>query len=156
MADQEVGLDATGDFVRYDDKRTKVFNDPRHRSLEHKSSDDVTLVSVDWTPQDSSYGAACPMCGWIPKKIRKKMEAVVIFSAIFLLIVFLIAGSLRLSSESTGKRSNSARWDENFDDDLYADDYSTSYNDDNVYSNDGYYGNYQYADNYGYQYNGNY
>lgn len=148
MTDQEVGIGATGDFVRYNET-AKIVHGARHRSLEPNASDDITLVPVEWTTQDSSYGAACPMCGWIPKKIRKKMEAGVIFSAIFLLIVFLIAGSLRLSSENTGKHSNSGRWDESFDDNLYADDYNINYNDDNAYNyNDyDYYGNDQYDDN---------
>ncbi|KAL7476484.1 hypothetical protein ACHAW6_002340 [Cyclotella cf. meneghiniana] len=35
----------------------------------------------DWTPQDSSYGAAVPAFGWIPKRIRKLIEI------LFLLLV---------------------------------------------------------------------
>jgi hypothetical protein len=43
----------------------------------------------DWTPQDSSYGAAVPVCGWVPKRIRKLIE-IIFFLAVTALIIFLV------------------------------------------------------------------
>jgi hypothetical protein len=42
----------------------------------------------EWTPPDSSYGAAIPVFGWVPKNTRRYIE--------FLMMLLLIAGLVYL------------------------------------------------------------
>ena len=92
--------------------------------------------SVEWTPLDSSYGAACPMCGWIPKRIRKKVEAVILFSLATLFVSFVITASIRLSNKGNS-RQKSYSVPSQFDDDVYYDDQDDTfsyYNDTDDYN----------------------
>ena len=85
---------------------------------------------IEWTPQDSSYGAAVPAFGCIPKRIRKLLEGVfvVIILALLIFIVVKVGIMLKISSSSEGK-------DISFDDDDHYEAFSES-NDNHSESND--------------------
>ena len=53
----------------------------------------------EWTPTDSAYGAAMPVCGWIPKPIRKIIEATFIFLLVLVFVVVVISASIKLQGE---------------------------------------------------------
>jgi hypothetical protein len=53
----------------------------------------------DWTPPDSSYGAAIPIGGWIPKQIRRFMEWTLLASVVCASAFFLISTSIRISNK---------------------------------------------------------
>ena len=63
----------------------------------------------EWTPTDSAYGAAMPVFGWIPKPIRKIIEATFIFLLVLAFVVVVISASIKLQGEkkSGGGRSSS-------------------------------------------------
>jgi hypothetical protein len=68
------------------DTKSSMCNDPRKSpdwdpSMLQASQMTKNPYFEDWTPQDSSYGAAVPAFGWIPKRIRKLIEI------LFLLLV---------------------------------------------------------------------
>jgi hypothetical protein len=69
---------------------------------------------IEWTPQDSSYGAAVPACGWVPKRIRKLFEGIMFLIIVALLIFVIVKTGMHLKS--------SGSWEENryfSDDDHY-------------------------------------
>lgn len=84
--------------------------------------EDVTIESFneeEWTPQDSAYGAACPMCGCLPKHIRRGIEVTLIGILIFVLVYLIVTTSIRInnehaSSSSGGKSSKTLRDDDYF------------------------------------------
>lgn len=51
--------------------------------------------SSEWTPPDSSYGAAIPIAGWIPKRIRRDIEWTVSVILITLCAALIITTSMR-------------------------------------------------------------
>ena len=53
----------------------------------------------EWTPTDSAYGAAMPVFGWIPKPIRKIIEATFIFLLVLAFVVVVISASIKLQGE---------------------------------------------------------
>lgn len=128
------------------------------------SSSDETLSDFDnaeWTPQDSAYGAACPVCGWIPKRIRQAIEISLIVVALGLAVFFIVRTSILLTNDHNGgsgdgsnsdaASSNKNDWSVNdLDDDFYIeycyddngcfqDDDDDLFDDDvNAYNNQGY------------------
>jgi hypothetical protein len=52
----------------------------------------------DWTPQDSSYGAAVPVCGCIPKRIRKLIEIVFVLFVTALIIFLVVKLGIKLTA----------------------------------------------------------
>jgi len=93
---------------------------------------------VEWTPQDSSYGAAFPCFGFVPKRIRQAIERVLIVISLILTIYMIVSTAIKLSS---GLSSSSSSSNLHMDDDFYvengADDdanwnaYYNTYDDDN-------------------------
>eukprot|EP00521_Asterionellopsis_glacialis_P009110 CAMPEP_0195286088 /NCGR_PEP_ID=MMETSP0707-20130614/3677_1 /TAXON_ID=33640 /ORGANISM="Asterionellopsis glacialis, Strain CCMP134" /LENGTH=431 /DNA_ID=CAMNT_0040345681 /DNA_START=113 /DNA_END=1408 /DNA_ORIENTATION=- len=77
----------------------------------------------DWTPQDSAYGAACPVCGWIPKNIRQLIEYTLLTLIIFSIVYLIVTTSIRISSSSSSSSSNNA----NLVDDDYFVEWGESY-----------------------------
>ena len=53
----------------------------------------------EWTPTDSAYGAAIPVFGWIPKPIRKIIEATFLFVLVLAFVVVVISASIKLQGE---------------------------------------------------------
>jgi len=117
-----------------------------------KSSTGDSIADFDdseWTPPDSSYGAACPLCGCIPKRVRQMIEMTLITAMVFFLIYLVVRTSMKVADAhrqgggSTGsaadsyfKRgsynrtgtSSSSSTNVVTDDDVYVEKYS--YNDD--------------------------
>ncbi len=58
----------------------------------------------DWTPQDSAYGAACPVCGCIPKHMRRMIE----LSLIGLMVLVFLWMVVTLSSHISNVHRNAA------------------------------------------------
>ena len=54
---------------------------------------------AEWTPTDSAYGAAIPVFGWIPKPIRKIIEATFLFVLVLAFVVVVISASIKLQGE---------------------------------------------------------
>lgn len=97
----------------------------------------------EWTPQDSAYGAACPVCGCIPKHVRRMIE----FSLIAIMVVgfvwILVATSIQVTNaRKDAMQSNSTDYhngqmiavDDDFyvevtNDDLMVDDEANLYDD---------------------------
>jgi hypothetical protein len=57
-------------------------------SSQHDEESVLDFQESEWTPPDSSYGAAIPVFGWVPKNTRRYIE--------FLLMLLLIAGLVYL------------------------------------------------------------
>ena len=69
----------------------------------------------DWTPQDSSYGAAFPFCGWVPKSKRQLIEKVLLGLAGFFVIYMIVNIAMLLTSD----KDSSYQY---YDNDNYKDD----------------------------------
>lgn len=92
------------------------------------STDESTVGFDDWTPQDSSYGAAWPFCGWIPKKIRRRIETLIYFSTGIFVIYVLVMISMILFGSGNHRSTNTSSY--TMDDD---DHYISAKNDDADY-----------------------
>lgn len=78
----------------------------QRRRHPHSASDEDSLADFDeteWTPQDSSYGAAIPICGWIPKRLRQFIEATLIVFGVFALVYLVVTTSIALSEHKSSK-----------------------------------------------------
>jgi len=109
---------------------------------------------AEWTPQDSAYGAAIPICGWVPKRLRQFIEATLIALTVAGLVYLVVTTSISIQeSKANGHHTNYNKsyvdHSNQFDDDWYvefsqnnnndADDYfSSKYgrNDDVMANND--------------------
>jgi len=108
----------------------------------------------EWTPPDSSYGAAIPVAGWIPKHIRQLIEGTLISIGVLGVALLIVATSIRWT-DGIGSTSNSVEvtdnattvgddeyvayessYRDNGDDDGNGDDGAVA-DDDNAYSDDG-------------------
>ncbi len=90
----------------------------------------------DWTPPDSAYGAAFPICGWVPKHYRRLMEASIIGLFLFVLVYFVVTTSIRLSLDQNSSSNKSGGGGKNnnnkvSDDDYYIDYDNYDYNNEN-------------------------
>lgn len=80
----------------------------------------------EWTPPDTSYGAAIPVGGWIPKTIRRLIEWTLIGTVICCVAFLVISTSIKISGSES--RSNSTIVSGmNYDEDPY-NSYSYNYN----------------------------
>ena len=127
-------------------------------------TEDDSLADFDeaeWTPQDSAYGAAIPVCGWVPKRLRQGIEATLIGITVFALVYLVVTTSIsiseskadgtHLSYNDTGSGVKAYDSGLEFDDDWYV-EYSQYTNDE-----DDYFGsNYDYRNYGGGRNNGNY
>ena len=117
----------------------------RKRNGQSGSTDDDSLDDFDeneWTPQDSSYGAAIPICGWVPKRLRQFIEATLIGFIVFALVYFVVTTSIQIQeNKHSGNHhsyyNGSSYVDANkFDDDWYV-EFSQYANDkDDYFTND--------------------
>lgn len=118
--------------------------------------------SADWTPQDSAYGAACPLCGWVPKRVRRMIEVSLIAGMAFGFVYLVVTTSMHINNERNAQKAteNTTSISDSYnggqialDDDLYV-EYNRNYVDDNYYADDatnddaGYYTNNGYDDAY--------
>ena len=62
----------------------------------------------EWTPEDSAYGAACPICGCLPKNVRRAIEMTLIAAVFSALIFLVVATSIRISNEHSSQATSSS------------------------------------------------
>lgn len=103
----------------------------------------------EWTPPDSSYGAAIPIAGCIPKHIRRAIEVTLIGIGVIGLAFLIVTTSIRVSEEVSKNRDvvdPNSEYDggTGLDDDLNTDTsaYLDDYFDDTFARTDGNSGNY--------------
>ena len=92
-------------------------------------TDDGSLADFqesEWTPPDSSYGAALPIFGWIPKKVRRLIELTLIGFMIILLVYLVVTTSIRVT-EGNNNGNSSSSGGLSLNDDYYI-EYSNSNN----------------------------
>jgi hypothetical protein len=76
----------------------------------------------DWTPLDTSYGAAIPVGGWIPKTIRRLIECCILAALIGTLVGMVVMASIKLHSGASSAANGGGGSGGNaslFDDDMY-------------------------------------
>jgi hypothetical protein len=61
---------------------------------------------TEWTPPDSSYGAAMPVGGWIPKNVRRLIESTLIAGMVLGLVYLLVATSIQVSDSVSDHKSD--------------------------------------------------
>ena len=71
----------------------------------------------EWTPKDSSYGAAIPIAGWIPKNIRRLIEYSLMTVVAALFIYLVVAITIKIREQNDGLSSNKDSF--YLDDDMY-------------------------------------
>ena len=115
---------------------------PHHASIAPNASSnpewDITRVrkkrlasTVEWTPQDSSHGAAVPALGWVPKRIRKLLEIILVLILMTLLIIVVVKTGIKLKSSGSGRGG-----DIYFDDDDHYVAFNGDYGDEDSHSED--------------------
>lgn len=84
------------------------FRDQRIRTTGQPMSPDsiADFDETEWTPQDSSYGAACPVCGCIPKRFRRMIEVTLIAIMLLGFVVLLVTTSMNIAEERRMSNSN--------------------------------------------------
>jgi hypothetical protein len=65
----------------------------------------------EWTPPDSSYGAACPVCGFIPKRVRQMVEMTLIAAMVFFLIYLVVTTSMKIADAHRRSTANGSAAD---------------------------------------------
>ena len=109
------------------------------RQIRRMQTDEESSISkfkeTDWTPPDSSYGAACPVCGWIPKHVRQKIELSLIVLAVLGFLWAVIATSIHVSNaRKYAALHNKTGYDSLFlEDDFYV-EFSSNSNDNVTYN----------------------
>ena len=88
---------------------------------------------IQWTPQDSSYGAAVPAFGFIPKRIRKLLEGVIFVILVCLLLFVVVKVGIMLKNSSSSSGGQDIEFD---DDDHYIANDGEESGDSNDESND--------------------
>jgi hypothetical protein len=112
-SDQSLPIhDGYGD-IELDSRYLKNDNDlatiagKKHRAQQYLSTysdPSSSSTDVEWTPEDSSYGAAIPVCGCIPKHIRRMIE----YCLCIILLLSFISGVIRLTSTFSHSSSQSS------------------------------------------------
>jgi hypothetical protein len=85
----------------------------RDDEVEEEDLDGDSLRDFDaseWTPPDSSYGAAIPVAGWIPKSWRRSMEWIVLAAVAAIVVVLIVRTSLKANDNNNSGGSNSKRY----------------------------------------------
>lgn len=100
-----------------------------HYKLSHDDDDNSTTTHSianfrDWTPPDSSYGAAIPVGGWIPKRIRRNIERSLSICIVVLIVYVIVTASLRAerNKHDGGNNNSNSVYDSgrlDLDDDRY-------------------------------------
>lgn len=150
-------------MLEQETKQVLILSGTSHRdfslSIQKTETDsaDSMFDQNDWTPQNSSYGGAFPLCGWIPKRIRQATESILLVVVGFGTIYFIVSVATKLTGSVSSSSGSSSMYDE-FDDDhyvvagnddaeyvaynVYDDDTDDWYtNDDNSNANTSYYNN---------------
>ena len=125
------------------DSLRSSFSLKSNQSIQESDDDNESLSDFkDWTPPDSAYGAAFPICGWVPKHYRRVIEASIIALFVFVLVFLVVTTSIRLSSDRNSKNTGNSTNNNHkvSDDDYYIDydnyDYNNNENDDVIDGDD--------------------
>ena len=104
------------DIVNGSNRRTSITHPSSVHTTtttNHTDTDDITPIDpvsdfddTEWTPMDSSYGAAIPLAGWIPKGIRRTIEFTVLVGLALIIVVLVVETSLRSSNHKNNTSSN--------------------------------------------------
>ena len=86
---------------------------PRRQERRHVDEETASeFKDTDWTPPDSSYGAACPVCGWIPKHVRQKIELSLIALSVFCFLWAVVVTSTRVSNAGKAMHNETSLGDD--------------------------------------------
>lgn len=81
-------------------QQNKESSSPSFPLRRTQSKDSIgDFADSEWTPPDSSYGAACPVCGCIPKHVRRMVEFTMIAVMVVGFVYLLITTSINLSDD---------------------------------------------------------
>lgn len=73
-----------------------------HSNISSVSTDEESSIGdfskSEWTPEDSAYGAACPVCGCIPKRVRRMVEFSLIGIMMLGFVWMVIAASIHVTN----------------------------------------------------------
>jgi len=107
--------DALGGNIDYDQTESSPYHfiphlhasitpnsDPNHSWDRNRTRSKRSEDGIEWTPQDSSYGAAVPAFGWVPKRIRKLLEVIFVVLITALLIAVVVKTGIKLKSSGSG------------------------------------------------------
>ena len=117
----------------------------RNRNGRSGSSEEDSLEDFDeneWTPQDSAYGAAIPICGWVPKRLRQFIEATLIAFTVFALVYLVVTTSIQIQENKQNGDHNSYYNGSSyvnankFDDDYYVEFSQYANDEDDYFTND--------------------
>lgn len=95
-------------------------------------TDDGSLADFhesEWTPPDSSYGAALPVFGCIPKNMRRMIELSIIGLMVVGLVVLVVTASIRVTEGYNDGNTSSSAGGLSLNDDYYV-EYPTNNDDD--------------------------
>ncbi len=81
-------------------------------------------MPIEWTPQDSSYGAAVSAFGWLPKRIRKLAESVFVVVAIAILLYAVVKIGAEINHAHHSSSSGGDLYDLGDDDHYIAHNYN--------------------------------
>lgn len=81
---------------------------------------DTDYNDIEWTPEDSSYGAAFPFCGWLPKSLRQALEKALIALTGLLIIYAIVSIAILLTGDGEKKNGKTSTY--NYDDFYSIDD----------------------------------
>ena len=96
---------------RIDVSSQATSNTPYHVMSTNQSSSDLVYKytyedNIEWTPQDSSYGAACQMFGWVPKRLRKIAEGILLMIILGLLIFGIVKTGMHMKASGSGEEAS--------------------------------------------------
>jgi hypothetical protein len=112
--------DGTGEEKSHSSKSVKSNKSGRMRrqhrgTRSHRGGKSEGLMRIDtevdenfqdWTPHDSSYGAAFPICGWIPKDVRRAIEFTLLSGVVLVLVYLVVTTSIKVRDRIDGDSSN--------------------------------------------------
>ena len=82
--------------------RKEKFRGRHHNVTTRASIDEESSIGdfskSEWTPEDSAYGAACPVCGCIPKRVRRTIEFSLIGFMMLGFVWMVIAASIQVTN----------------------------------------------------------
>ena len=137
MKSEEKGrTNPQGESRSFQGLRRIPFRLPRGgKSTSKENDDDDESISnfskSEWTPPDSAYGAACPVCGWIPKHVRRMIEfsLICVMVLAFLYMVVTFSSYISNSHKEAGSKNSSSDYSKShsggFNDDFTMDSNST-------------------------------
>jgi hypothetical protein len=126
-------------------KESSIVRNSSQLSRASRGADSIgDFDSAEWTPPDSAYGAACPVCGWVPKHVRRMIEVSLIAGMVFGFVYLVVTTSMHINNERNAQKAteNTTSISDSYnggqialDDDLYV-EYNRNYVDDDKYADD--------------------